>query len=605
MSKLNEFMKKKAQIAINGSHITDDYKTYVIKQAELLSNLGIEDEITLRKLHHISQLVPVFVRRATNIHSPKLYAKVIEYVFKNKDDIDNVDKLKGMILEALEEQNNIVKKSYPLGDQDVEPIISYDVGKWIKAKNNIDIKTRLFKNTISANMIQKEVTKGWSDMEINKFNDWVRFYEQGGHLVYKMADARALFTNNNTFPLQHVPGMNKNEFENSAVDLMHEHAEKRKQEREILQKIKGSLVSRISSAKKILASELGQTLVGNEYEKLLKTLMQVEETLLTLKTPKLMADVLARAECTLKKDGYAHAAFMFNKIAQDTSLDGGSPDGGNKDDLKKAIIETLNDSSAWDEKYKLPSNDEFKKEIEKEKSEAESDETNPINTDTPPTDLNAPPPPPPVTANYKWALYKTAELDRLENMVNIIGETIKSVKSIRKLAQQIPIGSTSNATKFFTEDSLDKAFANIKLSDVIKRMQALVRVFKNREIARQLSIIDLMLDKLGIAGLFPQLAEATKSSLESNQYSGTRVEEILSKLMSMADEGGNVNPQLGQSIKPSLIDNEMQEALQQPDIITPQKVNNQPSLNPMVSSPPQPTALPKPPLTPNAIPGLL
>ena len=55
-------------------------------------------------------------------------------------------------------------------------------------------------------------------------------------------------------------------------------------------------------------------------------------------------------------------------------------------------------------------------------------------------------------------------------------------------------------------------------------------MFKNRQIARQLSIIDLMMDKTGIAPFFPTLAEAMRSALESNQYCQSRVEEILAKL---------------------------------------------------------------------------
>ena len=39
-----------------------------------------------------------------------------------------------------------------------------------------------------------------------------------------------------------------------------------------------------------------------------------------------------------------------------------------------------------------------------------------------------------------------------------------------------------------------------------------------------------MLDKLGIAAFFPDLAEASKSALESNQYCQTRIENIIAKV---------------------------------------------------------------------------
>jgi hypothetical protein len=77
-------------------------------------------------------------------------------------------------------------------------------------------------------------------------------------------------------------------------------------------------------------------------------------------------------------------------------------------------------------------------------------------------------------------------------------------------------------------DILD--ISDVKISDVIDRLDTVSSILKNREIPRQLAIVDLMMDALGIASYFPALAEATRSALESNQYMYTRIEDILSKL---------------------------------------------------------------------------
>ena len=79
-------------------------------------------------------------------------------------------------------------------------------------------------------------------------------------------------------------------------------------------------------------------------------------------------------------------------------------------------------------------------------------------------------------------------------------------------------------------DPFEYALSNIKISDIIARLEAIASMFKNREIARQLSIIDLMMDRAGIASFFPSLAEAMNKSLEANQYCQTRIEDILAKL---------------------------------------------------------------------------
>ena len=78
-----------------------------------------------------------------------------------------------------------------------------------------------------------------------------------------------------------------------------------------------------------------------------------------------------------------------------------------------------------------------------------------------------------------------------------------------------------------------------------------------------------MLNKLGISGFFPALAEATRSALESNQYCQTRVDEILSKLISATDNEGlsefDQTPEKQEVRKnKNMIDAEMKEYLEEP-----------------------------------------
>lgn len=84
--------------------------------------------------------------------------------------------------------------------------------------------------------------------------------------------------------------------------------------------------------------------------------------------------------------------------------------------------------------------------------------------------------------------------------------------------------------KLDEEDPFSGVLSNVKVSDIIARLEGVANMYKNREIPRQLTIIDLMMDAVGIASFFPSMAEATKSSLESNQYCQTRIEDILAKL---------------------------------------------------------------------------
>jgi hypothetical protein len=84
---------------------------------------------------------------------------------------------------------------------------------------------------------------------------------------------------------------------------------------------------------------------------------------------------------------------------------------------------------------------------------------------------------------------------------------------------------------------VDAALQGVTVADVVIKLEDLAKIFKTREVPRQLGIVDMMLDHLGLASYFPSLSEATNKALESNNYIQSRVEDILSKLRGAM--GGN------------------------------------------------------------------
>lgn len=92
----------------------------------------------------------------------------------------------------------------------------------------------------------------------------------------------------------------------------------------------------------------------------------------------------------------------------------------------------------------------------------------------------------------------------------------------------IPVPQGINVSDF--DSKIDAVFSNITVDDVVAKLEDIAKIFKNREIPRQLGIVDMMLDSLGLATYFPSLSEATNKALDSNNYISTRVEDIISKL---------------------------------------------------------------------------
>jgi hypothetical protein len=80
------------------------------------------------------------------------------------------------------------------------------------------------------------------------------------------------------------------------------------------------------------------------------------------------------------------------------------------------------------------------------------------------------------------------------------------------------------------DKKVDSFFNNATMADIVSELENLSKIFKTREIPHRLSIVDLMLDAKGLASFFPSLSEAQKSSLDSNNYCSTRVDDILAKI---------------------------------------------------------------------------
>jgi hypothetical protein len=120
-------------------------------------------------------------------------------------------------------------------------------------------------------------------------------------------------------------------------------------------------------------------------------------------------------------------------------------------------------------------------------------------------------------------------------------------KPVAKPGSDIEVSEKDTGPEHKDFDALiDAAFATLKVADIVRQLDDLSRIFKNREIARRLSIVDMMMDKLGLSSFFPSLAEATRSALESNQYCLTRIEEVRSRIGGALDGQGKSLHDMGQ-----------------------------------------------------------
>ena len=589
---MNDFLKEKYNLAISRA-ISNNYKGYIDNYFKILDELEINNEEALRKFHYLCQYIPPILNKIYSNSSKEIKASITGYCFKNAKDA-SFEEILNNIIEAFSVYK-FVKVAYPSTGSDVEMIgEKYNIDKWMKALNDIYIRARLFGNKQEA---VNYITSKWDNMDEKiDFERWIKYYEQGGASLYKSAQGIPML------PLQAVPGLNiKNVpvYDNSEVQ-----EKKDPDKKEEIRNIRTKIIGRINSAKKLLTNQYGMEFAGQDYNKLLRMLLDLERDLLSIKTAALLEDVLYRAKNRMEKSGCDENAIqLFIKIAQLPPLG---------DVTQTQMPQAEQTEKAQDPekgKESLQSFIESLKEVAP-KATTENVPKDITETSENPTEVktNAPAQRTGKTTVASWANINTNEFIKFKKVANSIETIIKETKNhlyvVAQLAAPetiptpapapapapgaIPAPAEAKEVAETTEevkpkkkkdekivpeqgistkellnidtDPIEDALKNVKLPEVIDRLQALSRVFKNREVARQLAIIDLMLDRLGISGFFPSLAEATRSALESNQYCQSRIEEILAKLISATDEIGQSLLYQTQTSKPdNIVDKEMEK----------------------------------------------
>ncbi|TXG77353.1 hypothetical protein E6Q11_02940 [Candidatus Dojkabacteria bacterium] len=461
------------------------------------------------------------------------------------------------------------KKAYPHNDHGVFVNSPHNIGHWMKSMQEVYARSPMvgWSNAFEA------VTSGWDDMEKRDFKNWMSFYQEGGHQKYKTAQFKPIsyVENGGSFvPVDHLkaslPVKTPDMSSFIATQDVNAAQEKDAQKALVERKIQ-SLIGRLNSAEKIATNPQVQLALKkclqmsvDEWVSLLQKLKrEIQLAPMRFTVASLVDDIVYKNANQAYAAGYKNAASMLIKLAQVTpaapatppapaapstpapSTPGGvtpmtpgdtpmggqplapganpAPNGdmvGTPDD-KGAITEFLKNLNFTD-----VADIEDGDEEDSEGDEAEitvTAQAAPGAEDLPlaPNPAPSPDPKPRPAPAAPATPAATPDIEVTDTQTD--PQTGLQELEVSEDEVSLPPG-----------DPFDQALSSVEVKDIIVRLEGIASMFKNRQIARQLSIIDLMMDKIGIAPFFPTLAEAMRSALESNQYCQSRVEEILAKL---------------------------------------------------------------------------
>ncbi len=461
-----------------------------------------------------------------------------------------------------------VKKGYPVkigySNTDYYAYIpgQHNTEKWLETVRELYYKEKNGSGRVAS---IRETTKSWNPMETYDFLNWLRYYEEGTHLKYKTA--QLWYENGVPGYFLHVkPDPKKNQSQDesqtsSDMNQANDGSMSQSEKKHIIEKQRSKIVGRLDSAEKLLRTHDGQIFAGKEFESLLETIYQLKKKIQLVNKVSVSTviydDMIIREANILTKKGFVKAGELIYSLAQANNPPPAGLGSANKTTLTPAspnppmqpsgapgglpsmgpgmpqnppesapnevsslvspkgiteFLENLDTSNMSDKKDTLEVSDELSVSDELDVNDSDNDLliTEAQEIPKPPNDMAVSPIPDVPKKQAPSAPFK----DELKNNKVSPSETNQiSPVEVRDFDRII-----------------DSAFANIKISDVVSKLEDIAKIFKTREIPRQLSIVDMMLDSLGLATFFPSLSEAINKSLDSNNYVSTRIDDIISQL---------------------------------------------------------------------------
>jgi hypothetical protein len=456
------------------------------------------------------------------------------------------NKLLKIKLKKLDDDFFAFKSAYPNYSEGMTIPGEHNLDRWVQALKDIYYKNNQgmpWKQAFDSS------TDSWNPMEKTDFNNWVNFYQQQGHLKYKKAqmswytppeeDSEEDTQLGQVKPYSGYFAPNGQDYNKNlhsdigAVKDASENDISPAERKKILDKHKKKLISRLDSVEKLLRSDEGHLLTESEYDSLLESIFSLKKKITSLnkKTSGVLfyQDLIVREANILANKGFYKAASFLYVSAQAAAA---PPPAAEPSPISSPASGSLD----------APKND----------------------VQVPPTASNAPSPIsgggtagnlPGDTTENNSPLQEIAEslgegfdVNTSDDLViydddTDDGDDLDEYLIAEAQAAPPPLPAPSpapnlnppeNITVLESEDrfddKLDDVLSNVKIEDVVKKIEDLSKIFKTREIPRQLAIVDMMLDKLGIASFFPALSEATNKALESNNYILTRIEAMLTQL---------------------------------------------------------------------------
>lgn len=445
------------------------------------------------------------------------------------------------------------KKAYPSDPwRNTQPIRSMD--KWLASFQEV-LNLQPEKGRLKAVAM---VTEDWDTSERDDFINWMRYYEGSNHLKYKKA--QMMLENGYYIPggqkpdtqpassvISTIPGAKE------TVDLPPPVSPELiglDPKKEKLEAHKKKLISRLDSLEKLLRNDISQEFVGAEISNFIRSIHDLKVNFYGLKLASISTcnDLIIQKSNLLASKGFTKSASMLVKHAQVDPAPP-TPDPTNVDNATPAnnpqgapmtppdLPETPVDLST---KPNVDATKKFLKNMgggtftDLDENKSDDDIELELESDDEDLDLDSLDSDPEELLTVIAQAAPISPQSPLPNDVTPAPAETPAASQPEPASDAVPVeGDTVAEVTQHSEDidaMIEQAFGKVTVEMIISKLEEVSKIFKTKEIPRQLSIIDFMLDKLGMGTFFPQLSEASGKAIESSNYISSRIDNVLSHL---------------------------------------------------------------------------
>jgi len=474
--KINDyFLKKLTSLSANASEPVLDK---IIKKSIELSSMNIDSDDKFKKLFFIKSA-------AKDIGAKLSFEEKAKLLNAN---INNLNDAYYNIINLKLGNAKIKKVAYPnftnAGDRIGE---EFDINKWLEV-------VHLIYDAVAKKEMKKENAldyySNFLDIENDedlKFKKWFEYYSKGEHLKYSSKEdehmkKKSVYMSNlgqGGTPYYHEGGsaylgkgsgknMPGDSFDASSFDRASGAAKGGAEDAGRFNSWKEKLHTAIRRIDKLLRKD--KYVEPETYKLLAEYLLNLSLQVHTLKLSSTASDITHRTSNMFKKAGYSEGADILRKVAQEI------PDPMAPEELEPEQAPPV--AAAPEAAQVAPEMPEAE-ELTEEESEPKPTDNIPRSDDVEPVSL----------------------------------EDITPMPGAR-------------------EGEYEELAGDISLEDAANKLDEVAGLLADRRIIRQLAEFDIMLDKIGIASMFPELAESQSKLIDAFSYALTRVTKMMGQLAS-------------------------------------------------------------------------